>query len=91
LLAFCNPENADLEEFLSRKAWRKICILGGSQVYSYFLEREQIDELYLTIEPKVFGKGISLFDTQVADRRYQLQSFKKLNQEGSLLLHYKKQ
>ncbi len=66
-------------------------ILGGAQTYSYFLQNGLLDELYLTIEPLVFGRGISLFDHVAGDPvRLKLASIKNLNENGTILLHYRK-
>ena len=69
-----------------------------------------LDELYLTIEPIVFGKGINLFSDGpipllskeglelapaltrgevIKYQKFKLISAKKLNRQGSILLHYK--
>ena len=58
---FCNFKTINLKAFISSLGLKKIAILGGSHVYTYCLEKNLIDELVLTIEPVVFGRGISLF------------------------------
>lgn len=68
---------------------KKVCILGGAQVYSWFLKRNLIDELFLTIEPIIFGFGLSLFDISLkVPQTYKLVSVKRLNKAGTLILHY---
>jgi dihydrofolate reductase len=46
-----------------------------------------LDELYLTIEPISFGCGISLFENQQTTK-WKLRAIKKLNNVGTILLHY---
>jgi dihydrofolate reductase len=71
--------------------YRSVALLGGAQVYSYFLERDLIDELYLTIEPIVFGNGINLFQHEgESTTRLRLASMRQLNEQGTLLLHYQR-
>ncbi len=89
-LVFFNPQKENLDRFIKKAGYRRIAVLGGAQSYTYFLEKNLIDEIYLTIEPLVFGRGISMFDGVRASRRYfKLVSVKKLNKKGSLLLHFK--
>ena len=69
--------------------YRAVALLGGTQVYSYFLDRNLIDDLYLTIEPVVFGSGLDIFECEnKAMARFHLAAVKELNQRGTVLLHY---
>ena len=87
-LIFANTGGINIQKFIQKNRYKKICILGGSQIYSYFLKRNLLDEIYLTIEPIIFGKGIGLFDKEVKNVNYKLKSTKLLNQQGTILLHY---
>lgn len=45
------------------QAGRKRCaLLGGSKTHSFFLAAKVIDEIWLTIEPRLFGGGTRLLD-----------------------------
>ena len=81
------------------KGWEKkvksltgcICILGGSEIYSYFLKHNLLDEIYLTVEPLVFGTGVPLFDIPLnVPQTFKLVSIKRLNRTGTIVLRYKK-
>ncbi len=99
-LVYCNPKKVDVKKLIRDRGYKRIAILGGAQTYSYCLKNKMLDELYLTIEPLVFGSGINLFDECILDKksrpteilkkfwRVKLISIKKLNRKGSLLLHY---
>ena len=39
----------------------KVCILGGTNIYDYFINNKLLNDLIITVEPVVFGKGLSLF------------------------------
>jgi dihydrofolate reductase len=87
-LSFCDPEKSNLRQLLDR--YKTIAVLGGTQVYTYFLERNWLDEIYLTIEPLVFGNGLPLFESANWNKwPYELIEARKLNPVGSVLLHYK--
>jgi len=87
MLTYCNPESSDCIPLMEK--YEKVAVLGGTQTYTYFLENDLLDELYLTIEPVVFGRGLNLFDTATNfDSQFKLESTKQLNEKGSVLLHY---
>lgn len=75
------------EKYFSQ--YNQILILGGSQIYSLFLNHNLINEIYLTIEPKIFKFGKNLFEKININQRCRLVSFKKLNASGTLLIKYK--
>ena len=88
---FYNPQENSIKKLFERLKYKKIAVLGGTQVYTYFLERNLLDEFYITIEPVVFGRGLSLFESKKAlMKKFKLKNIRKLNRKGSLLLRYKK-
>lgn len=90
-LVFINTEKTDLEKYIAKQNFQKVAVLGGAQVYAYCLENNLLDELYLTVEPIVFGQGIDLFAGEKSlDEHFKLVSMEKLNEQGTLLLRYEK-
>lgn len=88
-LLFCNPRGTNLRAVLNK--YTKVAVLGGCAVYTYFLEHHLLDELFLTVEPLVFGRGIPLFASSgKLPERFRLLSLKRLNRKGSVLLRYKR-
>lgn len=103
-LQYCNPQKSDIKKIIRNRKYKTIAILGGAQTYTYCLQHNLLDELYLTIEPLVFGQGINLFapapsslgkgkmslqrQMRSKDYKFRLVSIKELNKQGSLLLHY---
>jgi dihydrofolate reductase len=71
---------------LESEGYDEVAICGGQGIYDLFLSRGLVDELYLTVEPIVFGAGISLFKTDMTVRLDLLES-QNLN-DDTLLLHY---
>ncbi len=89
-LFLVNPQTADIRKILA--TYEHVAVLGGTQTYTYFLENDLLDELYLTIEPIAFGRGLNLFESSKdIDAHFRLESTKQLNEKGSVLLHYLKQ
>jgi len=90
-LLLWNPASVPYSSVLQNTRIEKAAILGGTQTYTYFLENDLLDEIYLTIEPLVFGRGLNLFESQKnLSGHFRLESTKILNEKGSLLLHYVK-
>ncbi len=87
---FLNPENSDIAAYASKMGYKKICVLGGSKTYSYLVENDLADEIFLTIEPLVFGEGINIFSREVGTKKFELLKMQKLNEHGTVLLHYRR-
>jgi dihydrofolate reductase len=84
---FTSESPVDLISRLKNEGYASVAVCGGSQIYSLFMEAGVVTDLYLTLEPKLFGKGLSLLGNQV-DINLTLHSFEKLG-ENALALHYK--
>ena len=86
-LTYCNPASSDCVPLLEK--YGTVAVLGGTKTYTWFLDNDLLDELYLTIEPLVFGRGLPLFESSKnINAQFKLESTKRLNEKGSLLLHY---
>ncbi len=72
---------------LAGEGARGLAICGGASVYDLFIRAGVVDELYLTIEPLLFGTGVHLLASEI-EQRLELLGVQNLN-ENSLLLHYK--
>ncbi len=73
---------ADLEN----KGYKEVAICGGSTIYTLFMQSGLVNKIYLTVEPKVFGQGLTLFNKPVkADLK--LVSVEKLS-DDVLFLEY---
>jgi len=89
-LLYCNPERTDIKKLIEKLGYKKIALLGGAQTYTFFLQKNLVNDIYLTIEPLTFGMGLNLFgSSKPLVRNFKLVSIKKLNKAGTLLLHYK--
>ncbi|MCW1908202.1 MAG: dihydrofolate reductase family protein [Candidatus Saccharibacteria bacterium] len=63
-----------------------LAVCGGSTIYGLFVASGMVNELFITVEPLVFGAGLPLFDREL-DVRYDLQEITQLNQH-TRLMHY---
>ncbi len=60
VLEFKNAAPRAILEELSSRGFECAVIGGGAEIYSLFLREQLVDELYLTITPKIFGRGVNL-------------------------------
>jgi dihydrofolate reductase len=77
----------DLLQELESRGFKEVAICGGSQIYTLFMKAKVIDRLYLTIEPHLFGKGITLFNDEVQAHLKLISAVH--NEGGSVFLEYK--
>jgi dihydrofolate reductase len=76
-----------LVEKLEQRGFTEVAVCGGSSIYTMFLEAGVVDTIYLTIEPILFGSGVSLFNKQTI-KNLELVDHKKTD-TGTLFLEYK--
>lgn len=84
-------KNLTLEEFIEYVEDRgnnDVLVAGGESMITDFLKAGVVDELYITIEPRIFGGGKSLALDAALDVKLKLLKQTVLNKHGSLLLHY---
>jgi dihydrofolate reductase len=77
---------AELIKRLEREGLSEVAVCGGRAIYDLFLQAGVVDEMYLSVEPILFGTGISLLQTPTAIELTLLEA-KKLN-DNTMLLHY---
>lgn len=87
-LEFSSDNPKDLIRRMSESGYEKMLLVGGSTINGLFLKQNLVDELYLTIEPKIFGKGKDIVAGQILNIDMKLESVKKINKKGTLLLQY---
>ncbi len=80
-------EPKELIDSLESRGFSEVSICGGSSIYTLFLKAGLVDTIYLTIEPILFGKGISIFNEQL-ELKLELQGETK-TEAGTIFLEYK--
>jgi dihydrofolate reductase len=80
-------EPGSVVEELEKMGFQSAILGGGSGINTLFLKNKLIDEIILTVEPKIFGIGLSLFNEDF-DINLELLEMEKLN-ENSIALKYK--
>lgn len=84
LVEFTNAQaEATLSE-LTERGRKKTALLGGGEIYTQYLQAGLVDELWITIEPFLFGSGTPLFAAKT-ERTLELISSSQLGTNTSLL------
>jgi dihydrofolate reductase len=65
-LVYTDKKPQEILNDLEKEGFLDTVLAGGSLVNSLFAEEKLIDEIIVTISPKVFGYGISLFSDEIS-------------------------
>lgn len=87
-LEFSNETPTELVARLEKQGHQEMLLAGGAEINGLFFDADLVNELILTVEPKLLGHGKPI-TTQTVISHMQLLKIEKLNEQGTLLLHYK--
>jgi dihydrofolate reductase len=79
------PEQVLLD--LEKMGYKKALLGGGAFLNTIFLKKKLISEIIISIEPKLFGSGISLFNEEI-EHNLELKECRQLN-KNTVMLKYK--
>ncbi len=60
IIEFTNEQPRDLLARLQNKGHDRVVVAGGASVYSQFLREGLVTDVFLTVEPVLFGQGVPL-------------------------------
>ena len=87
-LEFSAQSPAEIVRDLQTKGCQACALLGGGQIHELFLTTRLVDEIWLTIEPRLFGHGTPLVDGKI-DVSLQLDDVSRLDGSDSILAKYR--
>lgn len=87
-LEFTNSQPSELVERFEKEGEEKMLILGGPHIATLFLKENLIDEIWLTIEPRIFGTGGNFAIDENLDIELKLLSCNQVNEKGTLVTKY---
>ncbi len=64
-LCFTDQEPGIILKELKEEGLEQVALIGGSRINTLFAEKKLITEIHVTIVPKLFGAGLSLFDQSI--------------------------
>ena len=87
-IEFTKESPAELTKRLKSKRYPQMLVVGGPHVATSFLKEQLIDELWLTLEPKIFGTGNNFATGANLDIDLHLIHYEKVNGQGTLITKY---
>lgn len=87
-LEFTDQSPAQLVAHYKKEGFKQMTVVGGAHVATSFLKENLIDEVWLTIEPKIFGTGGNFVITENLDIELKLLRVEKVNTRGTLITKY---
>lgn len=87
-LEFTDEAPATLVARLADNGHRRCALLGGAQIHSLFLAAGLVHEIWLTMEPRLFGGGTP-FLAERTDLTVRLLDFERLPESDSLVVKYR--
>jgi dihydrofolate reductase len=88
LIEFTCESPSDIVSRIKNEGDKNLLVVGGAKIATSFLKQELIDELWLTIEPKIFGTGTGFVTEEKLDISLKLLSCTKANTQGTIMLKY---
>lgn len=65
-LIYTDKKPPDILQDLEKEGFSNAVLAGGATINSLFAKENLIDEIIVTISPKIFGYGISIFSDQIS-------------------------
>lgn len=87
IIEFHRKSPQEIIEYLKSKGHTQAVLCGGAHTYAQFLQAGLVEELYLTLEPKLFGNGVGLLGDLLTDIDLELISSESIG-ENSLFIKY---
>ena len=87
-LEFRSESPGQLVEHYDKEGHELMLIVGGAHIATSFLREQLVDELWLTIEPKIFGIGCNFVTEEKLDIKLELLSSESVNKQGTLFTKY---
>jgi dihydrofolate reductase len=87
-IEFTSETAVELTLRLLIEGHQQMLVVGGPRVATSFLKEQLIDELWLTLEPKIFGTGDNFATGAKLDINLRLIHSEKVNDQGTLITKY---
>lgn len=85
-LLFTKESPQQLINTLENEGYTQAILIGGAETNSSFLQENLITQIHLTVVPKLFGTGLSLFSKET-DKNLKLLQTKKLCSDKFVLVY----
>lgn len=90
---FTNMSPGDVVNYLKDKNFEEIMIVGGGRLAKSFLEQKLIDEIFVSVEPVILGRGVPFVErgefVEAGDLEVNLKLLEIIQlSESEIQLHY---
>jgi len=79
-LLFTDKDPEEILTMLEGEGYKEAALIGGSIINALVAEKNLIDEIQLTVVPRLFGKGLSLFNREL-NARLELQEMELIEKD----------
>ncbi len=86
-LIFTHQTPGEVIRDLTAQGFKSAAVIGGSVVNTLFMKENLIDEIHITMVPRIFGKGLSLFQESL-DIQLELMDASGID-KGHILMKYR--
>ena len=86
-VVFTKSRAIEIVEMLAKMGHSEAVIIGGAKTMSEFINARLVDDIFLVMEPVLFGSGLPLLKDVELELKLNLQGVKKLN-DNTVQLHY---
>jgi dihydrofolate reductase len=87
---FTKNSPGEIVSILEKRRHTEAVIIGGANVMSDFIKANLVDDIYLVVEPVLFGSGLPLINIAGFERKLHLVAVTKLN-DNIVHIHYQVQ
>ena len=87
-LEFMKATPEEVVKYLGDKGYESAILGGGARTNSFFLKAGLVDEVYITVEPKIFGVGMNFTEGEDLDLNLELTEAKEIG-DNAVQLRYK--
>ncbi|MDP4198912.1 MAG: dihydrofolate reductase [Bacteroidota bacterium] len=87
-LEFSDLAPEELTQRFKDKGYGRMLVVGGPHVATSFFRDNLVDELWLTLEPKIFGTGGNFVIEEELDINLEQISIEKVNDRGTIITKY---
>lgn len=85
---FSDATPSGVLELADQKGFKEILLVGGTELNTSFFQEDLVDEVYLSVHPVVFARGLPLIGEIEYEKQLELLGVKEIA-GGLVQLHYK--
>jgi dihydrofolate reductase len=87
-LSFVNKLPSELATNFRKSGYEQMLVVGGPHIATSFLKEQLIDEVWITVEPLIFGTGGNFVTEEKLDIKLKLLNVEKVNDQGTFITKY---